>query len=101
MTILFVLIMCLFIAPAATAKEMKPLRQLTAKEATSEVVTNNTNDVILVGSDTGLYRISKTNNPVPLWTESRVDQIQEIVTTDENGKKTCLHRKNQKRLRTR
>lgn len=84
MTILFALIIFLLMVPGVSAKEIKPLHQLPEKSVTSS--STGLNDVFLVGSDTGLYRISKTNNPVPLWTESRVDQIQEINYVDETGK---------------
>ena len=84
MTILFFVILCLFMAPAASAKEMKPLYQLPEKGGVTAQAEGT--DFYLVGSDSGLYRISKTNNPVPLWTDSRVDQIQEVVLPNENGK---------------
>ena len=52
----------------------KPLYQLPGKiTASSESQTET--DVFLVGSDNGLFKVTSTNNVIPLWTEGRVDQI--------------------------
>ena len=74
-TILIVLSL-LFCVPAqaAYAQNTKPLYQLPGKinasaESTSEA------DVFLVGSDSGLFKVTSSNNVIPLWTEARVDQI--------------------------
>lgn len=71
MTILiFVLALLLGTAPLS-AQEIKPLYQLPEVTATGE----KDNSSFLVGSDKGLYRITSSNNAIPLWTEGRVDQI--------------------------
>ena len=77
-TILIVLTL-LFCVPAqqAYAQNTKPLYQLPGKiSASSE--SGNEADVFLVGSDSGLYKVTSSNNIIPLWTEARVDQIARV-----------------------
>ncbi len=83
MTILFIVLLCLIFPTGAFAKEIKPLYQLPEKSV--NVVSEKEADAFLVGSDSGLYKITKTNNAVPLWTEARVDQLTKVVLPDEKG----------------
>ncbi|MCQ2573529.1 MAG: hypothetical protein MJ182_06510 [Treponema sp.] len=78
MTILiFVLVLLLGTAPLS-AQEIKPLYQLPEVTATGEKDNSN----FLVGSDKGLFRVTSSNNAIPLWTEGRVDQI---IHIEKNG----------------
>ncbi len=71
MTILiFVLALVLGTAPLA-AQSIKPLYELPEVTASAEKETSH----LLVGSDKGLFRVTNSNNAIPLWTEGRVDQI--------------------------
>ena len=74
-TILIVLTL-LFCVPAqqAYAQNTKPLYQLPGK-ITASAESTSESDVFLVGSDSGLYKVTSSNNVIPLWTEARVDQI--------------------------
>ena len=56
------------------AQNTKPLYQLPGKITASAESTSEA-DVFLVGSDAGLYKVTSSNNVIPLWTEARVDQI--------------------------
>ena len=77
MTIL-IIALCLFInvsfGYAQEIKEVKPLYQLPNK---AKIVEESSSMIgsFLVGSDSGLYRISANDKALPLWTEGRVDQI--------------------------
>ena len=77
-TILIVLSL-LFCVPAqqAYAQNTKPLYQLPGKITASAESTNEA-DVFLVGSDSGLFKVTSSNNVIPLWTEARVDQIARV-----------------------
>lgn len=71
MTILiFVLALLLGTAPLS-AQEIKPLYQLPEVGAGGEKDAGQ----FLVGSDKGLFRVTQSNNAIPLWNEGRVDQI--------------------------
>ncbi|MCQ2598363.1 MAG: hypothetical protein MJ181_11020 [Treponema sp.] len=59
------------------AQSIKPLYQL--PEVTSEQDTSQ----FLVGSDHGLFRVTSSNNAIPLWTDGRVDQIIHIEKKDD------------------
>ena len=56
------------------AQNTKPLYQLPGK-ITASVESGSETDVFLVGSDSGLFKVTSSNNVIPLWTEGRVDQI--------------------------
>ena len=77
MTIL-IIVLCLFInvsfGYAQEIKEVKPLYQLPNK---AKIVEESSSMIgsFLVGSDSGLYRISANDKALPIWTEGRVDQI--------------------------
>jgi len=64
--------------------ELKPLYQLPEKISPVSERDSKLN-YFLVGSDTGLYRITNNNNVFPLWTEGRVDQILQVFIPDANG----------------
>ena len=67
------LALCLLVQ-TVYAQNTKPLYQLPGKTpAAAEYQVEN--DVFLVGSDSGLFKVTSTNNVIPLWTEGRVDQI--------------------------
>ena len=74
-TILIVLSL-LFCVPAqqSYAQNTKPLYQLPGK-ITASAESQTDADVFLVGSDSGLFKVTSSNNVIPLWTEARVDQI--------------------------
>ena len=79
MATILILLTLLFCVPAQQvyAQNTKPLYQLPGKinasaESTSEA------DVFLVGSDSGLFKVTSSNNVIPLWTEARVDQIARV-----------------------
>ena len=56
------------------AQNTKPLYQLPGK-ITASAESGSETDVFLVGSDSGLFKVTSSNNVIPLWTEGRVDQI--------------------------
>ena len=67
------LVLCLLVQ-SVYAQSTKPLYQLPGKTpASAEYQVEN--DVFLVGSDSGLFKVASTNNVIPLWTQGRVDQI--------------------------
>ena len=59
------------------AQNTKPLYQLPGKTPASTDYQVE-NDVFLVGSDSGLFKVTSTNNVIPLWTGGRVDQIVKV-----------------------
>lgn len=76
---LFFLTICLF------SENVKPLYQLPEKtsfSSTSNGENESENEVFLVGSDSGLYKITNRNTAIPLWTEARVDQILSVNLPD-------------------
>lgn len=80
MTILiFALALLLGTAPLS-AQSIKPLYQLPDVTASGE----KENGQFVVGSDSGLFRVSASNNAIPIWTEGRVDQIIRIERTSLN-----------------
>ena len=81
MTILLILITLLITIPTAYADEIKPLYQLPEKITSSSI--QDENDVFLVGSDSGLYKITGSNYVISLWTQGRVDQIAPVQLYNE------------------
>ena len=73
------LLTLLFCVPAQQvyAQNTKPLYQLPGKITASAESTTET-DVFLVGSDSGLFKVTSSNNIIPIWTEARVDQITRV-----------------------
>ena len=84
-TILIVLSL-LFCVPAqaAFAQNTKPLYQLPGK-ITASAESQTETDVFLVGSDSGLFKVTSSNNVIPLWTEGRVDQISRVNISGQEG----------------
>ena len=78
------LVLCLPLT-ALYAQNTKPLYQLPEKSAAAVDVTPDS-EIFLVGSDSGLFKVTSNNNVFPLWTEARVDQIAKVTVSDENGK---------------
>ena len=97
---IFVLSVC-FMVVAAFANETKPLYQLPSYDTTSIFLedTITADNVFLVGSDSGLFRITDNNSVLPVWEEDRVDQI--IPVTFENEKGLGDHTEKGWYLRTR
>ena len=59
------------------AQNTKPLYQLPEKvSATAEA--QGEADIFLVGSDSGLFKVTSSNIVIPLWTEARVDQLVKV-----------------------
>lgn len=74
MTILiFALVLLLGMAPLS-AQSIKPLYQLPDVAQSTGKETGQ----LIVGSDYGLFRVTSSNNALPLWTEGRVDQIYHV-----------------------
>jgi len=63
---------------ALFAQDSKPLYQLPSKKTVAASNLENGNDKFLVGSDSGLYRVTYNNTAIPLWKEGRVDQLIEV-----------------------
>ena len=62
-----------------SAQSIKPLYQLPEVSTSQE----KDNSQFLVGADKGLYKITSSNNALPLWTDGRVDQIVHIENKNE------------------
>lgn len=84
--LLFALILSLNVnsAYAQEIKEIKPLYQLPQKAMVSEE-TASMMGTFLVGSDSGLYRVTPSNNVLPLWVNGRVDQILNLEFPSSDG----------------
>ena len=88
MTIL-IIALCLLLnvnySYAQEIKEVKPLYQLPNK---AKIVEESSSMIgsFLVGSDSGLYRISTNDKALPLWTEGRVDQLLNLEFPTSDGK---------------
>ncbi len=68
----------------AYSQEIRPLYQLPSKINT-QVESESDENIFLVGSDSGLFKITSNNNVIPLWTECRVDQLSHVRLPDEKG----------------
>ena len=79
MATILILLSLLFCVPAQQvyAQNTKPLYQLPGKITASAESTSET-EVFIVGSDSGLFKVTSSNNVIPLWTEARVDQITRV-----------------------
>ena len=84
--LLFALILSLNVnyTYAQEIKEIKPLYQLPQKAMVSEE-TASMMGTFLVGSDSGLYRVTPSNNVLPLWVNGRVDQILNLEFPSSDG----------------
>ena len=74
-----------FLTLCAFADEVKPLYRLPEKNPVNAQSGETENDVFLVGSDNGLFRVTNRNSAIPLWTEGRVDQLVRLDIPDTNG----------------
>ena len=74
-----------FLTLCAFADEVKPLYKLPEKNPVNAQNGEAENDVFLVGSDNGLFRVTNRNSAIPLWTEDRVDQLVRLDISDENA----------------
>ena len=76
MITLVIVLSLMLAATPLSAQSIKPLYQLpSASSGGSE------SGQILVGSEDGLFRITSSNNAIPVWTEGRVDQIARVEKT--------------------
>ena len=84
--LLFALVLSLNVnfAYAQEIKEIKPLYQLPQKAMVSEE-SSSMMGTFLVGSDSGLYRVTPSNNVLPLWVNGRVDQILNLEFPSSDG----------------
>ena len=91
-TILIVLSL-LFCVPAqqSYAQNTKPLYQLPGK-ITASAESQTDTDVFLVGSDSGLFKVTSSNNVIPLWTEARVDQIVRVSIPEVAGNSISINK---------
>lgn len=87
MTILLVII-CMFLSvPVLSAQEIKPLYDLPEQNVTLEKYSSS--EVMIVGSDTGLYTVSSSNVATSVWNGGRVDQIVKVsYPSNTNPQKT-------------
>ncbi len=83
MAILLIALSLMIFAPPLGAQEIKPLYRLPEKISVADE-SEPSSAFFVVGSDSGLYRITNSNNAIPLWTEGRVEQILR-VTADAGG----------------
>ena len=60
------------------AQEVKPLYQLPSKVSPAASDAEVDSDIFLVGSDSGLFKVTSQNTAFPLLTEGRVDQLLQI-----------------------
>ena len=81
----FFVLSLFFLTIRAFSGDVKQLYKLPEKTTVVNQAGIVENDVFLVGSDNGLFRITNRNSAVPLWTEGRVDQIIKVELADDNG----------------
>ena len=74
----FFVLSLFFLTAFAFSEDVKPLYRLPEKNPVSAQEGEAESDVFLVGSDNGLFRVTNRNSAIPLWTESRVDQLLRI-----------------------
>lgn len=83
MIIVSILLLLFIMTPAVGAQELNPLYQLPEKISSAE--SDSIYNSFLVGSDSGLYRVTNSNKAFPLWTEDRVDQILQVKIPNKLG----------------
>ena len=66
-----------------TEIDIKPLYQLPEKNTVPAV--EDENDIFLVGSDSGLFKLTSNNYALSIWNGGRVDQIFPITINDSEG----------------
>ena len=81
----FFVLSLFFLTVFAFSDEVKPLYRLPEKNPVSAQEGESENEVFLVGSDNGLFRVTNRNSAIPLWTEGRVDQLLRVNLPDESG----------------
>ena len=75
------------VSVAAFAGSGKPLYELPEKPIYKKSgKSGNAEKLFLVGSDSGLYKVTESNSAMPLWTEGRVDQIIPVTFLNEKNK---------------
>lgn len=74
-----------FLTALAFADEVKPLYRLPEKNPVNAQEGETEHEVFLVGSDNGLFRVTNRNSAIPVWTESRVDQLLRVTLPDDSG----------------
>ena len=74
-----------FLTALAFADEVKPLYRLPEKNPVNAQEGEAEHEVFLVGSDDGLFRVTNRNSAIPVWTESRVDQLLRVTLPDDSG----------------
>ena len=87
MTILIIALFLLLNVSTLNAqeiKEIKPLYQLPKKTMIAEEKSSMLGN-FLVGSDSGLYKVTSSNNVFPLWVNGRVDQILNLELPNADG----------------
>ncbi|MCR4733517.1 MAG: hypothetical protein K5829_00725 [Treponema sp.] len=83
MIIVSILLLLFILTPVSYAQELNPLYQLPEKIAGTE--SESIYNSFLVGSDSGLYRITNTNKAFPLWSQARVDQLVQVKIPNKFG----------------
>lgn len=81
----FFVLSLFFLTALAFSDEVKPLYRLPEKSAVSSQEAGSEGEVFLVGSDSGLFRVTNRNSAIPLWTEARVDQLLHVNIPDSSG----------------
>ena len=91
---IFVLSMCFCIVSAFFAGEVKPLYQLPENKLNNQSKLNKIekdssfdDEIFLVGSDAGLFKVTSRNNPIPVkyFDNVRIDQIFPVTYREETG----------------
>lgn len=83
MIIVSIALLLFFFSTPFYAQEINPLYQLPEKISAAE--TESVYNSFIVGSDSGLYRVTNTNRVFPLWKEGRVDQILQLKIPNQYG----------------
>ncbi len=80
-----IFVLSFFLTVFAFADEVKPLYRLPEKSPVNAQTINSEQEIFLVGSDNGLFRVTNRNSAIPLWTEGRVDQLLSVSIPDAGG----------------
>ena len=81
----FFVLSLFFLTALSFSNEVKPLYRLPEKTSVNAVEGESENEIFLVGSDNGLFRVTNRNSAIPLWTEARVDQLLRVNFPDAGG----------------
>lgn len=82
---LFFVLSLFFLCAFVFADNVRPLYRLPDKSTINATESDDDADVFIVGSDTGLFRITNRNSAIPLWTEGRVDQLVKVNLPEGNN----------------